>query len=112
MTQARELVMYTRTTGCAFVTTAKKVLTAHDVPYREIFIDKDPEAKQRVLDWTGFLSVPTLIIANTDEDLPFEDATPLEKGVSPRGVDRGVMLTEGSTSEVEAWLRKHRLIST
>ena len=111
MTQAKELVMYTRTSGCPFVTTAKRVLSAYDVPYREIFIDKDPEAKQRVLDWTGFLSVPTLIIANDGEDLPFEDAAPLENGKSPRGVDRGTMLTEGSTSEVEAWLRKHGLIS-
>ena len=110
MTDNKELVMYSRTTGCPYVTTAKKVLMAYNVPYREIFIDKDPEAKQRVLDWTGFLSVPTMIIANIGEDLPCEPVAPLEQGTSPRGIDRGVMLTEGNGKEVEAWLRKHGLV--
>ena len=110
MSAEKELVMYSRSYGCPFVTTAKKVLNAYDVPFREIHIDLDPEAKQRVLDWTGFLSVPTLIVANQGEDLPYEAVTELEKGASPRGIDRGAMLTEGSSSETEDWLRKHGFI--
>lgn len=106
----KELVMYSRSYGCPFVTTAKRVLSAYDVDYREIFIDKDDVAKQRVLDWTGFLSVPTIIIANIGEDLPYTDFSPLEKGESPRGIDRGSMLTEGSSEDVEDWLRKHGFI--
>lgn len=106
----KELVMYSRSYGCPFVTTAKNVLNQYDVPYREIMIDKDESAKQRVLDWTGFLSVPTMIIANSGEDLPYTDVIPLEKGTSPRGIDRGAMLTEASSEQVEDWLRKHDLI--
>jgi len=105
-----ELVMYSRTTGCPYITTAKRVLAAHEIPYREIFIDRDPQAKARVLEWTGFLSVPTLIVAEAGHDLPYTDFAPLPQGASPRGVDRGPMLTEGSSADVENWLQKHGFI--
>lgn len=106
----KELVMYTRTYGCPFVTTAKRVLSEHNIPYREIFIDQDAEAKQRVIDWTGFLSVPTLVIADIGGDLPYADVALLPTGDSPRGIDRGPMLTEGSSKQTEEWLRKHGFI--
>lgn len=106
-----ELVMYTRTTGCPFVSVARRVLAEYAVPYREIYIDKDPDARQRVLDWTGFLSVPTLVIAASGEVLPIEDPAPLPAGTSPRGVDRGVMLTEPAQHELTAWLHRHGLIA-
>jgi len=106
----KELLMYSRSYGCPFVTIAKRVLQEHTIPYREFYIDKDEIAKQRVLEWTGFLSVPTLVVANLGEDLPYMDFAPLPKGDSPRGIDRGPMLTEGNTEEVESWLRKHGFI--
>lgn len=108
----RDLVMYTRTAGCPFVSTAKRVLHEHRIPYREIFIDKDPEARERVLAWTGFLSVPTLIVAEPGEDLPYTEFSPLPAGESPRGIDRGPMLTEATTGELEAWLIKHGFIKS
>jgi len=107
---AKDLIMYSRSTGCPFVSIAKRVLEQYAVPYHEIFIDKDPEARQRVLDWTGFLSVPTMIIANPGEELPFTSIAPLAKGASPRGIDRGPMLTEGNTNEVTQWLKKNGFI--
>lgn len=111
MSEQKELVMYSRSFGCPFVSTAKRVLQHHDVCYREIMIDQDPQAKQRVIDWTGFLSVPTLIVAHQGEDMPFEAVTPLEPGASPRGIDRGAMITEAYESELEDWLRKHGFIA-
>lgn len=106
----KELVMYSRSYGCPFVTIAKRVLQDYEIPYRELFIDKDDVAKERVLAWTGFLSVPTLVIANVGEDLPYTGFEPLPKGASPRGIDRGPILTEGSTEEVTDWLEKHGFI--
>lgn len=106
----KELVMYSRTTGCPFVTTARRVLQDEAVPYREIFIDKDADAKQRVIDWTGFLSVPTLVIAERGSDMPYTDVTPLERGASPRGVDRGPMLTEASSIQLRDWLARNGFI--
>lgn len=106
----KELVMYGRSYGCPFISTAKRVLSEYDITYRELHIDKDPVAKQRVLDWTGFLSVPTMIIANVGEDVPYTDFAPLPKGASPRGIDRGPMLTEATRSEIVDWLQTHGFI--
>ena len=107
----KELVMYTRTSGCPFVTLAKRVLHAHDVPYREIFIDQDMIARERVLKWTGFLAVPTLVIANYGEDLPFAEPDYLPASDTPRGVDRGAMLTEPSMDKLTEWLQGHGFIA-
>jgi glutaredoxin len=106
----KELVMYARSSSCPFVTLAKRVLDDYHVAYREIHIDRDSEARQRVLDWTGFLSVPTLVVAEAGEDLPYEQEAPLEKGRSPRGIDRGTMMTEPSADDLTHWLQRHGFI--
>lgn len=102
-----ELVMYTRTYGCPYVTLAKRILQQENVPYREIFIDKDTQAREQLLTWTGFLSVPTLVVSANGNGLPIEEPVPLPAGASPRGIDRGAMITEPSSDELLAWLRKH-----
>ncbi len=107
---AQELVMYSRTTSCPFITVAKRVLNDYTVSYREIFIDKDASAKARVLEWTGFLSVPTLIVAALGDHLPNAPFDALTLGHSPRGVDRGSMITEPNLEELPRWLLKHGFI--
>ncbi len=105
-----ELVMYSRTSSCPFVRTAKRVFERENVPYREIYIDQDPAAEQRVIAWTGFKSVPTIIAARPGEDLPFEEPAPLEAGASPRSINRGSMITEPGETKLEDWLRQHGFI--
>jgi hypothetical protein len=83
------------------------VLESEGVPYREIHIDQDEGALRRVLDWTGFRSVPTLVAANSGEVLPFEPPKPLRKGKSPRGIDRGSIITEPDDRQLKKWLKKH-----
>lgn len=106
-----ELVMYSRTRTCPYVRAAKRVLDRENVPYREIFIDQDDEANARVLAWTGFQSVPTIVVTKPGEDLPYEDPEPLESGASPRGIDRGTMITEPGETKLEDWLRKHGFLA-
>lgn len=106
----RELVMYSRTWGCPFVTLAKHVLADYGLAYREIMIDTDQTARQRVITWTGFLSVPTLIVANPGEILPYSAPAPLEAGHSPRGIHRGSMITEPSADQLVDWLTGHGFI--
>lgn len=106
----KELVMYSRTVGCPFVTLAKRVLQRYQVPYREVFIDKDLAARNRVREWTGFMSVPTLVIANRGTDLPYTEPIPIDIGSSPRGIDRGAMITEPTIDELTRWLQSHALI--
>lgn len=110
MTQ-KELVMYSRSSPCPFVNTARHVLAEASIPYREIFIDKDPQARQRVVEWTGFESVPTLIIALPGEDLPITEPAFLERGHSPRGIDRGSMITEPNSTQLKQWLQLHGILS-
>jgi glutaredoxin len=102
--------MYTRTAGCPFVTIAKKVLHEHQIPYREIFTDQDMDARERLLDWVGFLSVPTLIVADSGQILPYIEADYLDRGLSPRGINRGSMITEPSASQLRAWLVQHEFL--
>ena len=106
----KELVMYSRSYSCPFVTLAKRVLNDYHVTYRELYIDQDSEARQRVLDWTGFLSVPTLIVAEAGEVLPLVPPEELQRGYSPRGIDRGSMITEPNADELTTWLHRHGFI--
>lgn len=108
---SKELVMYSRTSGCPFITIAKKVLGEHSLTFRELYIDQDESAKQRLLDWVGFLSVPTIIVANEGDILPYEQPAFLERGKSPRGIDRGSMITEANAQELTTWLQKHNFIA-
>lgn len=110
-TALKELVMYSRTTPCPFVSLARRVLDREGIAYRELHIDQNKLYEQRVVEWTGFLSVPTLVLANPGEDLPFQEPGPLEKGASPRGIDRGSMLTEPSEDQLLAWLAQHGLVN-
>lgn len=108
----RQLVMYSRTTGCPFITVAKRVLEDHALSYHEIYIDKDMEARKRVLEWTGFLSVPTLVVAEAGEVLPYQVPPPLPSGSSPRGINRGSMITEGNIEQLEVWLAQNGFINS
>lgn len=107
-----ELVMYSRQLGCPYITVAKRVLDDYGVPYREILIDRDDTARQRVLAWTGFLSVPTLVVAPAGSDLPYREPSPLPRGASPRGIHRGAMITEPSAEQLADWLAEHGFISS
>lgn len=107
----KELVMYSRTMGCPYISIAKKALAEYNLSYRELYIDIDDVARQRVLDWTGFLSVPTIVLAHSGEDLPLTPPNYLELGASPRGINRGSMITEANRDELLNWLRQHEFIT-
>jgi len=87
-------------------------LDDHALSYHEIYIDKDMEARKRVLEWTGFLSVPTLVVAEAGELLPYQVPPPLPVGSSPRGINRGSMITEGNIEQLEIWLAQNGFINS
>ena len=106
----KEIVMYSRTYGCPYVRTAKRVFDQHQLAYREILINKIPVAKKRVVKWTGFESVPTIIVADRGHDLPYEPPAQLRARSSPRGLNRGSMITAPSEQQLTDWLRQHAFI--
>jgi len=103
----KEIVMYVRSSYCPSVALARDLLDRYDVPYREISIDDDPTMAARVKEWTHHYSVPTIIIANQGEDVPFTDflARPTHRTI--KGYDRGPMITEPNNRDLEDWLHKH-----
>ena len=107
----RDLIMYARSQGCPAMTVARRVLDEHTIPFREIYIDQDEAARSRVLAWTGFPAVPTLVLAEPGALLPAQTPDPLPAGASPRGIDRGCMLTEPNADQLIAWLKRHGLIT-
>ncbi len=107
MAQTKEIVMYSRQVFCHGVALARDLLKRYNVPYREIDIDADPNMADNLKTWTGFYSIPTLIIANPGEDEPYTDflSRPIDRSL--RGYDRGPMITEPNNRELENWLHKH-----
>lgn len=110
MDSDREIVVYTRSTYCPYQRKAERVFEKHGLSPRTILIDRSAEAEQRVVGWTGYRSVPTIIVARSGEDLPAEPPAPLAWGHSPRGIDRGSMITEATEEQLEGWLAQHGFI--
>jgi glutaredoxin len=108
----KELVVYTRSTYCPYIAKAKRVFEQYHVSHREIMIDESDDATRRIEGWTGFRSVPTIIVARCGEDVPCEAPAPLPAGASPRGVDRGSMITEPYETELIAWLKRNGFIES
>jgi glutaredoxin len=106
----KHLVLYSRTNPCPYLSIAYEVLKKHQVAYTEILIDRDPVALDNVLRWTGFLSIPTLVVAEEDSVLPYQQPAFLARGTSPRGINRGSMITEPNKYELEMWLFEHEFI--
>lgn len=111
MPMSNTLVFVNRTLGCPLSTLARQVLTDYGVSFVEHYYDTDPDVRARLLSWTGFLSVPTLYVANGDLTQPLTPPEPLEAGTSPRGIDRGSMLTEPNADQLLAWLVKHGIVA-
>ena len=103
----KEIVMYVRRAFCPNVALARDVLNRHHIPYREVFIDKDPAMADRVKAWTDFHSVPTIILANPGEDVPYTDFLPRPTDRTNRGYDRGPMITEPNNADLENWLYRN-----
>jgi glutaredoxin len=106
----KQIIMYSRRLGCPFVTLAKQVLDDYALSYQEIYIDQDETARSRVLNWTGFLSVPTLVVSYNGDALPYDEPPPLTRGTSPRGINRGSMITEPNIDQLTVWLTQHGFI--
>ncbi len=107
----RELVMYVRNFGCPFVSIARSVLSQERVACREINIDQSESAKTWLLETVGFLSVPTLVAAERGQDTPFHTPAPLPQGQSPRGINRGSLITEPDAAQLTAWLRQNGFLA-
>ena len=107
---ANRLVVYV-STWCYNCSDTRDALKKWGVPAEYVDIDKDATAARQVLAWTGYRSVPTLLIAEEGSLEPYEAPALLAPGASPHGIDRGSMLTEPSRAQLRGWLIAHGLLS-
>ena len=107
----KEIVMFVRSTFCAGVVLARDLFKRYEIPFREVEIDLNPEMANRVKEWTGYLSVPTIIIARPGENVPFAEFLPYPTERTVKGYDRGPMITEPTNRELENWLHKHGFLA-
>lgn len=89
---------------------ARRVLRNLRLQYREINIEADGEAAAKVKRWTGFYSVPTIVVAEGEGLDPALPVSPLPEGASPRGVDRGGVITEPGADQLVSFLQRHGLL--
>ena len=107
---AKELVVYTRTTPCRDVTRTRLDLTSQGLDFREIDIEAEPAAAQRLEAWTGYQSVPTVIVAEVGSDEPIHPPAALTPNQSPRNADRGSMISEPDTENLMVFLEHNGFV--
>lgn len=106
----KEILIYAGDERRDDVEAVDHLLDAYHIPHRRISIDRDPAALGRVLLWTGRRSVPTLVAAHPGHDDPCLPPQPIKSWASPRGIDRGSIISEPSHSELISWLKRHGFI--
>lgn len=107
---AKELVVYTRTTPCRDVTRTRQDLTLKGLAFREIDIEADAAAAKRLEEWTGYQSVPTVIVAEAGSDEPVHPPAALTPNQSPRNADRGSMISEPNTQNLMVFLEHNGFV--
>ncbi len=107
---SKRLVMY-MSPWCSTSADTQRALNEWQVTATMVNMKEDRAAAARVKGWVGFESSPTLLVAEGDSLEPYEAPAPLATGKSPRGIDRGSMLTEPTRPQLRAWLIKHGFLA-
>ena len=100
--------MYTRNMACPDQALARQCLQEWGIASIEINVSTDPDAAQTLLELVGSLSVPTIVIANEDNE-PIEPPRPIGPDRLTRNVDRGSVISEPNRNGLHAFLVKHGL---
>ena len=107
---SRQVVVY-MSPWCSSSADTQRALSEWGVPATFINIKEDRAAATRLREMVGFESVPTVVLAEAGEVGPCEPPAALSKGASPRGVDRGSMITEASRVQLRSWLVKQGILN-
>lgn len=105
----RQVVVY-MSPWCSSSQDTQRALKEWDVPATFVNIKEDRAAATRLRGWVGFESVPTVVLAEEGALEPFVAPSPLPTGSSPRGVDRGSLITEATRPQLRSWLVKQGVL--
>jgi glutaredoxin len=95
---------------CSSSADTQRALKEWGVPATFVNIKEDRAAATRLRGWVGFESVPTVVLAEEGALEPFATPEPLPAGSSPRGIDRGSLITEATRIQLRAWLVKQGVL--
>ncbi len=107
---AKRIVVY-MSPWCSSSADTQRALAEWGVPATFLNIKEDRAAATRLREMVGFESVPTVVLADEGSVEPCEPPTALPKGSSPRGVDRGSLITEASRVQLRSWLVKQGMLA-
>jgi len=107
---SRQVVVY-MSPWCSSSSDTQRALKEWDVPATFVNIKEDRAAATRLRGWVGFESVPTVVLAEEGSLEPCDPPAPLSTGSSPRGVDRGSLITEATRVQLRAWLVRQGLLA-
>jgi glutaredoxin len=107
---SREVVVY-MSPWCSSSADTQRALAEWGVPAKFVNIKEDRAAATRLREMVGFESVPTVICAEAGSVEPCEPPVALAKGGSPRGLDRGSVITEASRVQLRSWLVKQGFLT-
>jgi glutaredoxin len=106
---SKQLVVY-MSPWCGSSSDTQRALSEWGVPAKFVNIKEDRDAAARLRGWVGFESVPTVLLVDEGSVEPCCPPEPLAKGMSPRGVDRGSLITEASRIQLRTWLIKNGIL--
>jgi glutaredoxin len=107
---SRQVVVY-MSPWCSSSADTQRALNEWGVPATFVNIKEDRDAANRLRGWVGFESVPTVVLADEGGMEPCETPAQLTSGTSPRGIDRGSLITEATRVQLRAWLVKNGLLN-
>jgi glutaredoxin len=96
---------------CGSSSDTQRALNEWGVTAHFVNIKEDRDAAARLRGWVGFESVPTVVLSEEGSVDPCCPPEPLAKGASPRGVDRGSLITEASRVQLREWLIKKGVLN-
>lgn len=106
----RQIIVY-MSPWCGNSADTQRALKEWGVPATFVNIKEDRAAAARLRSWVGYESVPTIILADEGCVEPCEKPAELATGKSPRGIDRGSMITEATRVQLRSWLVKNGILS-
>jgi glutaredoxin len=106
---SRQVIVY-MSPWCSSSSDTQRALKEWGVPATFVNIKEDRAAATRLRSWVGFESVPTVVLAEDGSVDPYETPAALAAGSSPRGIDRGSLITEATRVQLRAWLVRHGIL--
>jgi hypothetical protein len=106
----KELVLYRNSDTHDSIARIIEVIHSFGLDFREVLVDRDPEALGHLLYWTGKSSVPAVIAARPGGNLPYTPPQPATRHRPQDQVDLGSLIAGPDPKQLEDWLIRQRFV--